>query len=321
MAAHGHARRFTDWLAGRARVVNVALSTAAAAACPDCGADRPRSLGRLPDVAYFAGRPTGEPLSGGQLLHCRRCDLRYRWPTLESYDALYDNAAVDAWSADTTRKDQRLVLERVQAHAAARTVLDFGCYNGGMLAQLPRSLQRHGVEVSSAAAALARQTASAQVVPSLERLDSAQRFDVIVAMDVIEHVHSPLALATRLVHRLAPGGRLIVTTGDGGAALWRWVGARWWYCYYPEHIAFVSERWVDHHAAALGVRVGALQRFNYLESPQRGALARWSEWLRYLARPGHHARKRATHLARHGHDRGVPGMGLSRDHLLIELRR
>jgi len=135
-------------------------------------------------------------------------------------------------------------------------------------------------------------------------------------------VPSPRALLAALLARLSPSGTLVITTGDGGNALWRAVGSRWWYCYYPEHIAFISARWLHFHAPALGARIEALHSFNYLDGEDAGArLQRWWGWFKYLLRPQHHARKRAEHLARHGADLGVPGLGLTRDHLLVQLTR
>ena len=294
----------------------------AAPICPDCRGGYLRSLGRLPDVAFFAGRALAQPLPGGELLRCPRCDLRLRWPRLPDYDALYDNTAVDAWAARALRRDQRLVQALVEAETGAASVLDFGCYTGGLLAQLPTHLAKYGVEVAQAAAAMAEATAGARVVSTLDAFPHDLRFDIVLAMDVIEHVPSPRALLEALLSRLEPGGSLVVTTGDGGNALWRAVGSRWWYCYYPEHIAFISARWLRFHARALGARVQGRHAFNYLEAEVAAArMKRWWGWLKYLSRPRHHARKRAEHLARHGSDLGVPGLGLSRDHLLLRLTK
>lgn len=300
------------------------VQPAAAPVCPDCGSGHLRSLGRLPDVAFFAGRALAQPLAGGELLHCPQCDLRLRWPRLANYDALYDNTALDAWAASALRRDQRLVQALVEAEAetGATSVLDFGCYAGGLLAKLPAHLAKYGVEVASGAAAQAEASAGARVVATLDAFAPDLRFDIVLAMDVIEHVPSPRALLEALLSRLAPGGSLIITTGDGGNALWRAVGSRWWYCYYPEHITFISARWLRFHAPALGARVQAWHAFNYLEAQgARALMKRWWGWLKYLVRPQHHARKRARHLARHGSDLGVPGLGLSRDHLLLRLTK
>jgi len=290
-----------------------------ALACPDCGGQRLARLGALPDVAFFAGKALPNPLPGGELMHCRDCDLRLRWPRLPDYDRLYDNASVDAWQLGPLRKDQRLVQAMVLGQAGTRRVLDFGCYSGGFLAQLPAHIEKFGVEVAAAAAAVAARESGARVVATLEQLPGDLRFDVIVTMDVIEHMPSPRALLERLLARVAPGGSLIITTGDGANALWRLTGARWWYCYFPEHIAFISARWLQFHATALGARVASVRTFNYMEAPAQDALKRWTGWLKYLLRPAHHARKRAQHLRQHGWDLGVPGMGLARDHLLVRI--
>ncbi|MBL8342034.1 MAG: class I SAM-dependent methyltransferase [Rubrivivax sp.] len=288
-------------------------------ACPDCGHTPATALGALPDVAFFAGRRLVAPLPGGRLLRCAACDLRWRWPLVTGFEQLYDNSAVDAWTMGPMRQDQQLVHDIVVSRGQARNVLDFGCYSGEFLARLPARLQRYGVEVSAAAAALAHERAGATVKATLAQQAADLRFDVVVAMDVIEHVPSPRALLGELLERLAPGGLLIITTGDGANALWRMVGPRWWYCYFPEHIAFISRRWLEVHVPAAGAKLLDVQTFNYLQQP--GAAKRWWGWLKYLVRPAHQARKRVRHLQETGRDLGVPGGGLVRDHLLVQVAR
>ena len=295
--------------------------------CPDCGFDQLRHIGVLPDVAFFAGSRLQEPLPGGELVHCRRCDLRFRHPHLgaATYDRLYDNARIDTWSAGPSRVDQRLVqavaqgTEELAARAdGAPRVLDFGCYAGDLLVSLPPQFEKFGVEVNVMAGARAASRAGARVERDLDRFEPDLRFDLIVAMDVIEHVPSPRALFKRLVERLAPGGRLVVTTGDGANWLWRLLGARWWYCYFPEHIAFISRRWLRYHAGALGVSVQLVRTFNYLDVAERPRLVRgWKALWRYTRKPAAHRKRRQRHLEKHGSDLGVPGMGLTRDHLLL----
>lgn len=289
--------------------------------CPDCSNPRLVCLGGLPDVGFFAGRPTPQSLPGGALWRCSVCDLRFRWPLLSDYERLYDNDSVTAWTAGPLRKDQRLVQALIERQPSARSVLDFGCYSGEFLEQLPAQMDKYGIEVSSTAAELASRRAGASVVPALKLLPPDLRFDIIVAMDVIEHVASPRTLLQQLIERLAPNGSLVVTTGDGGNALWRLVGGRWWYCYFPEHIAFISRRWLAFHVPSLGARIHGVHKFNYEQDPERGIVTRWWRWLKYLMRPAYYARKRAQYLVRHDKDLGVPGQGLTRDHLLVHLRR
>jgi SAM-dependent methyltransferase len=295
--------------------------------CPDCGGTRLRRLGPLPDVAVFAGRTLPAPLPGGALLHCADCDLRFRHPRLSAagYDALYDNSQVDAWEAGVLRRDQQLVMaglaQALAGRATGARVLDFGCYTGALLSALPAGLSRHGVEVNAAAAAIASRQAGADVRPHLDAFDGEAPFDAIVAIDVIEHMPSPRAWLAQLLGRLAPGGVLIVTTGDGGNALWRLMGARWWYCFYPEHISFISSRWLDFHAGRLGARVQRCETFSYLDETPRQRLGRWPAMMSYAVFPARARRRRARRVARGDADSGVPGIGLTRDHLLVMLMR
>jgi SAM-dependent methyltransferase len=295
--------------------------------CPDCGFDQLRYIGVLPDVAFFAGSRLQEPLPGGELVHCRRCDLRFRHPHLgaATYDKLYDNARTDTWAAGPLRVDQRLVQALAQGTEqlpgrpnGAPRVLDFGCYAGDLLASLPPQFDKFGVEVNAMAAARAASRAGARVERDLDRFAPDLRFDLIVAMDVIEHVPSPRALFKRLVERLTPGGRLVITTGDGANWLWRLLGARWWYCYFPEHIAFISRRWLRYHAATLGVSVHLASTFNYLDVSERPRPVRgWKALWRYMRKPAAHRAQQQRHFEQHGSDLGVPGIGLTRDHLLL----
>ena len=287
--------------------------------CPDCGTDRLANLGPLPSVSFFAGLVSDRPLPGGELFRCHVCDLRFRWPLLPDYAALYDNAGVESWSAGSLRHDQRLVMQLLETIPGACKVLDFGCYTGGFLANsTPASIasasrSHKGRQDRPRACGCARVTA-------LDEFPDELTFDAIVSMDVVEHVASPRALLQHLHRRLKPNGRLAFSTGDGSSLLWRLVASRWWYCYFPEHIAFISPRWLRFHAPRLGFTIASVQRFNYLQGHAETAPG-WSAWIKYLLRPGRHAAKRAGHLARHGSDMGVPGIGLTRDHLLVQLAR
>jgi hypothetical protein len=64
-------------------------------------------------------------------------------------------------------------------------------------------------------------------------------------------------------------GVLIVTTGDADNFLWNRFGANWWYCYHPEHIAFVSKAWFGHFAEKGGWTVARCATF------RRGPIVRY----------------------------------------------
>lgn len=216
--------------------------------CPCCGSSAAKSIGKLPDTYVFAGRRLEEPLSGGELCRCETCELRFRYPVLGSkyYESLYDNAIADNWSAEWERSDWGAITSEVlNRFPAGARVLDFGCYTGGLLARLDDRFKKYGVEINRVAAAEAMRSASAIVWNGLLDIPEGECFDVVIAADVVEHVENPKALIVQLMGLVNESGVLIVTTGDAASYWSRILGARWWYCYYPEHIAFVSEAWFE----------------------------------------------------------------------------
>ena len=130
-----------------------------------------------------------------------------------------------------------------------------------------------GVEINRAAAVMAETRGINVVAHDLERIaDVARLFDAIVSCDVIEHVSCPFEFVRLLLSKTAHGGVIVISTANADAWSWRFFGSRFWYCYPPEHISFVSPAWFDHYAPALGAHVLMFQRFVY--SPERSPAAK-----------------------------------------------
>jgi SAM-dependent methyltransferase len=173
--------------------------------------------------------------------------LKFRYPLHNAalYQDLYDNAAVSTWPADVTRPDWDLIIGyTLKQLPQGGRVLDFGCYSGGLLARLGSGYQRYGVEINRAAAAIASETA--HVWSCVDDIPRDLRFDVVIAADVVEHMVNPMDIIEELTTLLTHRGILIITTGDADNSLWNRFGASWWYCFYPEHVAFVSKAWLDY---------------------------------------------------------------------------
>jgi SAM-dependent methyltransferase len=103
------------------------------------------------------------------------------------------------------------------ARAAGRSVLDAGCgegYGSALLAEVAAHVV--GVDRAEAVAlAAARQRiANLEYRPlDLARLDDlAERFDLVVSFQVIEHLPDPTGFLAALARRVAPQGTLAVTT-------------------------------------------------------------------------------------------------------------
>ncbi|MGE0860641.1 MAG: class I SAM-dependent methyltransferase [Gammaproteobacteria bacterium] len=294
--------------------------------CPDCGADHPKRIGRLPDVAFFAGRRTDSLVPGGALYRCATCALCFRWPRLAPslLSTLYDNANVSVWrEPEGTRQEWRMIgrmIEQLPLHRPR--VLDVGCHTGDLLASLGVGVTAFGVEPNPHARAVAARHCAA-TWSSLDDIPPDVQFDVIVATDVLEHVEQPSAFLARLFELVTPKGEVILTTGDADAPLARLAGAHWWYWYLPEHLSFVSRDWFARLSAQAHIRVVNETQFAH-SALQGGARLRGLMLALAYALLGPHYLALVARLYRRLGRTWQPmphGQGVTRDHLLVALAR
>jgi hypothetical protein len=137
-------------------------------------------------------------------------------------------------------------------------------------------------------------------------------------------VSRPRDFLAMLSQRLAPRGRLLISTGNADADAWRDAGGLYWYCGFPEHIAFVSPGWAEHVAAELGLRVTATERFAYGELDAGTMAKQRRRYRRKLAQAALRRSMRAwlpDPLAPSpaAHSLGQPG--LFEDHVLLVFER
>ena len=296
------------------------------AACPCCGDDNLQRLGKLPDSHWFAGKHLAHALSGGSLYRCRHCRLKFRHPihATEDYQKLYDNATIKTWSDDIARADWDLIAAYIfQQLPQGGRVLDFGCYSGGLLARMGPGYERYGVEINRAAAAVASERTRKQVWPSVDDIPADLRFDVVVVADVIEHLSNPAELIQRLTDLLSDRGILIVTTGDADNVMWNRFGANWWYCFYPEHISFLSEAWLDYLGHTAGLAIVRCERFRYQKQNSMRRMVDALSACCYGWFPDAYLGigRRLKALLGLPDIMSVPGNGVTADHLFIVLTR
>ncbi len=180
------------------------------------------------------------------LAHCTACRYSFVVDPWTDYERIYSAAYYKGQGADpyvdylfelehpdsTVRRYEWQGLHR--AVAALRPLngqtqwLDFGCGNGGLV----RWVRARGVS-----GAVGYETgwiadrARAIGIPLLTSAALASRagsFDVITAVEVLEHVVEPIEVLQQLTGLLKPGGLLFVTTGNarpfrGRLETWRYV--------------------------------------------------------------------------------------------------
>lgn len=114
-------------------------------------------------------------------------------------------------------------LRLAREHAAGRRVLDYGCGDGSFLAMLtggggdatPR--EAVGAELSADLVEDCRRRLGVRgrlgfvTAAELDGPEHRGAYDLVVCMEVLEHVVDPEAVVGRLARALAPGGRLLVS--------------------------------------------------------------------------------------------------------------
>lgn len=292
--------------------------------CPTCYGASVVAIGPLPDSVWFAGASLKNALPGGVLYACRNCGLKFRFPVQEApvYDRMYNNDLTQNWAAEGDRPDWDLIMAALRRlRPDAERILDFGCYAGGLLARIGGPAKLFGVEVNRKASIVAREASGASIWNSLDEIPPGIRFDAIVAADVVEHVRNPKELIEQLLSLLSRRGILIITTGDGEAPLWRRFGANWWYCYYAEHIAFISRRWLEFLTTTSCVSMLEFKTFSYrrLSVARRVVDTVATYAYGFFPRTFLGVKRRVQRLRGRNGLPSVPGNGISEDHLLAVL--
>jgi SAM-dependent methyltransferase len=137
------------------------------------------------------------------------------------YDRMAELADVHWWYVARRKILADLIRREVQPPAKAR-ILEIGCGTGHNLPMLAAFGMVDGLEIDDQARAVANKrhgkTIKSAPLPGLTDV-RRRSYDLITALDVIEHVDDDAAALAAIAERLKPGGRLLMTVP---AHQWMW---------------------------------------------------------------------------------------------------
>jgi SAM-dependent methyltransferase len=186
------------------------------------------------------------------LAHCPTCHYSFVVEPRTDFAALYDENYYHGRGADPLADyEHELADPKSIRHYEWRAIadivddlpvpreglrwLDFGAGLGGLVMQArERGVDAYGFDEGYPATRM-----TAMGVPSLDQTELAAHngsFDVITAIEVLEHLVDPMTILYEIASLLAPGGYLFLTTGN--AEPFRGRLARWQYVQPDLHIGF-----------------------------------------------------------------------------------
>ena len=239
-----------------------------------------------------------------QVVRCAQCGLG-RAPGRPGFDpaslytdSYFQGGQPDGYAAYRGSRDvlvaefRRVLRDLAVAGAGTGRLLEIGCAYGFFLDEARASFQVSGVELAPQAVAACRERGLDVVQEANDAFyRSRAPFDVVVMLDVLEHLEAPDAMLRTLHHHMRPGARLVVTTGDFGSLAARLLGRRWRLMTPPQHLWFFTElslaRLLEQHGFS-PLRTTRPWKFVpvHLIVYQLSRYLGWQEWLRRVQIPG-----------------------------------
>ena len=181
------------------------------------------------DERYYAGRGA-DPL----------VDYRFEFDHPEQTIRLHE------WRGVT------LVVESLLGGLRGVRWLDFGCGNGGLVRYVRAGTPADACGYDEGSISAKAAEVGVPVLTAQELSADRGEFDVVTAIEVLEHTLEPLAELRRIRKLLRPGGLLFLTTGN--AAPFASDLLRWSYIIPEIHISFFEPSTLEYALRAAGFR-------------------------------------------------------------------
>jgi len=189
----------------------------------------------------------------GAMLKCRLCgvvSITFDTPYLTKLLTNYKHSGQDVVyiaEEQQRRRTARNLLKKINTFFPDRKgkLLELGCYIGSFLFEAKCSgWEVYGIDLSHWAAREAQRRYNLSIhngdaIQTLAQF-SDHSFEVIVALDFIEHLPKPQELIDLLHKKLKPGGLFIITTPDINSITARLFGKQW-YAIVPSHLHYFSK--------------------------------------------------------------------------------
>jgi SAM-dependent methyltransferase len=177
--------------------------------------------------------------------------------TKDYFDGAHSDGYADYLGAERVlRREFADTVAFVRSKVKGGRLLDVGCAYGFFLQEAMPYFDVAGIEVAEDAVAHCRRNGLHVLngVADADNLRQLGMMDVIVLLDVIEHVPHPYDTLALCAAHLNPGGMLMMTTGDFASTAARLAGRNWRLMTPPQHLWFFTPDSMKRLANRTGLR-------------------------------------------------------------------
>jgi 2-polyprenyl-3-methyl-5-hydroxy-6-metoxy-1,4-benzoquinol methylase len=157
---------------------------------------------------------------------------------------------------------RRFLRELKRRVPQAKSLLEVGCGYGFFLDEAkPYFENRVGTDYCLDALERAKLNANKVYHGGLDAVPTGERFDVVVSIQVLEHIYDPKAFLTQCVNATKIGGTVVVATPQMGSFWQKLMGSKWPSFNIPEHVTYF-----DRHTLAMalnGVGLSEVRKISY----------------------------------------------------------
>jgi SAM-dependent methyltransferase len=243
--------------------------------CPGCLAGDPLVLPGVGEPLDTRTRSMLFRQTEYRILRCGACGLVFKDSILtdESLEKLYADLDFSVWAACPVYPTERAVLKHISSLPRNSRVLDFGCSSGRLLGRAGPQIEKWGFEINSTAAREAT-AKGIRIVGDWDQLGSLrQTFDVVLLMDVFEHLPKPTRLLEHLAELVKPGGMLVVSTGNADCRACQIDIPNFWYFRTVQHLCMITKQYAEAFASRTGLRITSWRECSHYDVSLFGRFA------------------------------------------------